>query len=169
MFSPTLTIFLNLCLAALTFAAPLSNEKLTTMGNAQQMGAGGGVLCFAVLILDILVWVEVIKSTRPPSHKLLWCVLVFLLPVVGPILYYVFSDRAKHNPEAGGYEQIAWESGRLSGRIVLWEERTAGVADDLDGTIATPSEDSSVRLRRATIAGSPRTSCKASLVVERSL
>ncbi|KAK1084433.1 hypothetical protein LTR33_002660, partial [Friedmanniomyces endolithicus] len=71
MFSPTLTIFLNLCLAALTFAAPLSNEKLTTMGNAQQMGAGGGVLSFAVLILDILVWVEVIKSTRPPSHKLL--------------------------------------------------------------------------------------------------
>ncbi len=68
MFSPTLTIFLNLCLAALTFAAPLSNEKLTTMGNAQQMGAGGGVLCFAVLILDILVW-----GTRIPIVRSVCC------------------------------------------------------------------------------------------------
>ncbi|TKA74357.1 hypothetical protein B0A55_05521 [Friedmanniomyces simplex] len=107
MFPTSLTILLQLCLAALTLAAPFANEKLTTMGNAQQYGAGGGVIGFIVLVLDILVWIEVLKSTRPPSHKLLWCVLVFLLPVVGPILYYVFSDRAKHNAGAGGYEQIA--------------------------------------------------------------
>ncbi|KAK3070197.1 hypothetical protein LTR53_000908 [Teratosphaeriaceae sp. CCFEE 6253] len=100
-------IFLQLCLAALTFAAPLASDKMSTMGNSQQMGAGGGVVGFAVLILDILVWIEVIKSTRPPSHKLLWSILVFLLPIVGPICYYLFSDRAKHNPAAGGYEPIA--------------------------------------------------------------
>ena len=52
--------------------------------------------------------VEVIKSTRPPSHKLLWSVLVFIFPVVGVIVYYIFSDREKRNPEAGaGYEPIA--------------------------------------------------------------
>ncbi|TKA30205.1 hypothetical protein B0A54_15399 [Friedmanniomyces endolithicus] len=67
MFSPALTILLNLCLAALTLAAPLANDKLTTMGNAEQMGAGGGVLGFAVLILDILVWST---QTLPPSYGL---------------------------------------------------------------------------------------------------
>jgi len=51
--------------------------------------------------------VEVLKSNRPPSHKLLWCVLVFIFPVVGVILYWLFSDRAKWNAGAGGYEPIA--------------------------------------------------------------
>ncbi|KAK3638890.1 hypothetical protein LTR56_012803 [Elasticomyces elasticus] len=98
-------LFLQLALAALTFAAPIN--EITTMGSSQQYGAGGGVVGFIILILDIIVWIEVLKSTRPPSHKLLWCVLVFFLPVVGPIVYYLFSDRTKHTPEAGGYEQIA--------------------------------------------------------------
>jgi len=49
-------LFLQLCLAALTFAAPLPSDKISTMGNAQQMGAGGGVVGFIILILDIMVW-----------------------------------------------------------------------------------------------------------------
>ena len=56
MINHTLTLLLQLCLAAFTFAAPLSNDKLTTMGSSQQMGAGGGVFGFIILVLDILVW-----------------------------------------------------------------------------------------------------------------
>ena len=37
-------------------------------------------------------------------RKLIWCLVVFLFPVVGMIVYYFFSNRAAHN--SGGYEAI---------------------------------------------------------------
>jgi hypothetical protein len=49
--------------------------------------------------------VEVIKSNRPVSHKLLWCVVVFLFPILGLIFYWLFSDRTSHMG-GGGYEAI---------------------------------------------------------------
>lgn len=48
--------------------------------------------------------VEVLRSDRPVSHKLLWCVLVFIFPLVGIIIYWLFSNREAHK---GGYESIA--------------------------------------------------------------
>jgi hypothetical protein len=130
-------------------------------GNAWQFGAGGGVVGFIVLILDIIVWsmfspltspclllrrptyhplsylfrysesteirsswgrmfygcdwgergwpvipVEVLKSNRPPLHKLLWCVVVFIFPIIGLVIYWLFSNRAAHN-SGSGYESIA--------------------------------------------------------------
>ncbi|KAH9908837.1 hypothetical protein F4778DRAFT_714191 [Xylariomycetidae sp. FL2044] len=106
MFQQPLSILLQFCLAALAFAAPIADETLTTTEAAPwQYGTGGGVLGFIVLILDIIVWIEVLKSNRPPSHKLLWCLLVFLFPVVGIIIYWLFSNRAAHN--SGGYEPLS--------------------------------------------------------------
>jgi hypothetical protein len=49
-------IFLQLCLAALCYAAPIADETLSTMDATTQYGAGGGVVGFIVLVLDILVW-----------------------------------------------------------------------------------------------------------------
>lgn len=49
--------------------------------------------------------VEVIKSSRPPSHKLLWSLLVFIFPIGGLILYWLFSNRAAHN-SGSGYEAL---------------------------------------------------------------
>lgn len=34
--------------------------------------------------------------------KLLWCLLVFLLPVIGMIIYWLFANRAAHR----GYEPV---------------------------------------------------------------
>ena len=42
---------------------------------------------------------EVLKSTRPASHKILWCLLVFIFPIVGVIIYYLFSDRRSHRSD----------------------------------------------------------------------
>lgn len=53
------SILLQLSLAALCYAAPLS----TTSSNASQYGTGGGIIGFIVLVLDILVWS---KSRRSP-------------------------------------------------------------------------------------------------------
>jgi len=75
-------------------------------GNAWQYGAGGGVVGFIVLILDIIVWIEVLKSNRPPLSKVLWCVGVFIFPIIGLVVYWLFSNRAAHNSESG-YESIA--------------------------------------------------------------
>ena len=118
-------LFLQLCLAALCSAAPITAQDATT-----QYGAGAGVIGFIVLVLDILVWskscsfpeslqpcremltshlVEVLKSSRPVSHKLLWSVLVFIFPIGGIVIYWLLSDRQKWN-NGNGYEAIVEET-----------------------------------------------------------
>ncbi|RMY72697.1 hypothetical protein D0864_01690 [Hortaea werneckii] len=120
-----LTLFLQLTLAMLTFAAPIANEPtFSAQSDAWQYGTGGGIVGFIVLVLDVIVWMEVLQSNRPVSHKVLWCVLVFIckattttsddyvpvadpvaVPIVGIIIYWLFSNREAHKPNAG-YEPI---------------------------------------------------------------
>ncbi|KAI1368964.1 hypothetical protein F5Y08DRAFT_294300 [Xylaria arbuscula] len=92
-------ILLQLCLAAWAIAAPLAEDAVTTATTKTpwQYGAGGGIVGFIVLILDIIVFVEVLKSNRPASNKLLWCLIVFLFPIVGMLIYFLFSNRKAHN------------------------------------------------------------------------
>lgn len=109
-------------LLSLSFAMAEETLSTSTHGNAWKYGSGGGIIGFIILILDIIVFstscciqysdrantlsaVEVLKSNRPPSHKLLWCVVVFLFPILGLILYWLFSDRAAH-AGSGTYEAI---------------------------------------------------------------
>merc|ERR1712000_66957 len=101
-----LTLFLQLALAMLTFAAPVANEPtFAAQSDAWQYGTGGGIVGFIVLVLDVIVWMEVLQSNRPVSHKVLWCVLVFIFPIVGILIYWLFSNREAHKPNAG-YEPI---------------------------------------------------------------
>ncbi|KAF2664795.1 hypothetical protein BT63DRAFT_460284 [Microthyrium microscopicum] len=102
-FQTLLSIILELCLFSLAEASPISTQN---HGNAWRYGAGGGVVGFIVLILDIIVFIEVLQSNRPVVHKVLWCLLVFLFPIGGMIIYWLFSNRAAHN-RGGGYEAIA--------------------------------------------------------------
>ncbi|KAI1329330.1 hypothetical protein F5Y16DRAFT_366541 [Xylariaceae sp. FL0255] len=98
MFHTTIHFLLQLCLAAWALAAPIDTEVVMTTGQTPwQYGAGGGVIGFIVLILDLIVFVEVLKSNRPTSSKLIWCLVVFFFPIVGMILYFLFSNRKAHN------------------------------------------------------------------------
>ncbi|KAJ3573325.1 hypothetical protein NPX13_g4744 [Xylaria arbuscula] len=92
-------ILLQLCLAAWAIAAPFAEDAVTTTTTKTpwQYGAGGGIVGFIVLILDIIVFVEVLKSNRPASNKLLWCLIVFLFPIIGMLIYFLFSNRKAHN------------------------------------------------------------------------
>jgi hypothetical protein len=110
-------LLLQLCLAALAFAAPMAGETMKTNSTPWQYGAGGGVVGFIVLILDLIVFsasislyppylagcilitpiVEVLKSNRPVPNKIIWCLVIWLLPVVGMIIYFLFSNRKAHN------------------------------------------------------------------------
>ncbi|KAJ4390818.1 hypothetical protein N0V93_004416 [Gnomoniopsis smithogilvyi] len=106
MFNVVLNLLLQFSLAALALGAPVVQDvSATTAGNSWQYGTGGGIIGFIVLVLDIIVFIEVLKSNRPPLHKLLWCLVVFLFPIVGMIVYWLFSNRAEHN-SGGSYEPL---------------------------------------------------------------
>lgn len=111
-------LLLQLCLATWAFAAPLAEDAITTTTTTApwHYGAGGGIIGFIILVLDLIVFgtstllsplcmisllttaaVEVIKSRRSGADKLIWCLVVFLFPVVGMIVYFLFSNRKAHN------------------------------------------------------------------------
>jgi hypothetical protein len=62
------TILLQLCLAPLGLAAPVSTEALD---NSWQYGTGGGLLGLVVLILDIIVFGEPPRPRRNPETQIL--------------------------------------------------------------------------------------------------
>ena len=46
---------------------------------------------FIILVIDIVVILDIIKSSKDTEKKILWIIAVVLLPVLGPILYYVLG------------------------------------------------------------------------------
>ncbi len=49
------------------------------------------LLGILVLVLDIIAIVSILKSSADSGSKLLWIVLVILLPVIGMILYFLMG------------------------------------------------------------------------------
>ncbi len=68
--APLTSLALQLCLAAVAFAAPLADHQIKTLGMnpGQQYGTGGGIVGFIVLVLDIIIWSK-------SSPRLLACCL----------------------------------------------------------------------------------------------
>ncbi|KAF9954557.1 hypothetical protein BGZ70_010531 [Mortierella alpina] len=56
----------------------------------------GSLLSLIVLILDLMAIIQVLNSDRPVLSKLLWCLLIFLCPIVGILIYYLFANRERH-------------------------------------------------------------------------
>jgi hypothetical protein len=115
MMNLALSLLLQLSMFMLAEAAPMTVQS----AKPWQAGTGGGIIGFIVLVLDIIAWskcpqppatvvvalrsqlirdaVEIFKSNRPVPNKVLWALVVFLFPVVGMIIYYLFSNRQAHN------------------------------------------------------------------------
>lgn len=55
----------------------------------------GNLLGLVVFVLDIVAIVDAVKSTMETGKKVLWIVLILLLPVVGLILYYLIGKKKK--------------------------------------------------------------------------
>ena len=53
----------------------------------------GRLIYIAIIVIDILVIIDIIKGSKDFEKKLLWIVAVILLPVLGPVLYYVIGKR----------------------------------------------------------------------------
>ncbi len=53
-----------------------------------------GLGSLLVLVLDIWAIVSIVGSSASTSSKVLWSLLVILLPVVGFVLWLIFGPRA---------------------------------------------------------------------------
>jgi len=53
----------------------------------------GGILGIVILVLDVWAILNLFKSSKPTGQKILWTVLILILPVVGLILYYLLGRK----------------------------------------------------------------------------
>jgi hypothetical protein len=53
----------------------------------------GGLFGLIVLVLDVWAIVKTIQSSASTGSKVLWIVLVLLLPVLGLILYWLMGPK----------------------------------------------------------------------------
>ena len=51
------------------------------------------ILYFIILVIDIVVIVDIVKSSKDTEKKILWIIAVVFLPVLGPILYYALGKK----------------------------------------------------------------------------
>ena len=51
------------------------------------------IFYFIILVIDIVVIVDIVKSSKDTEKKILWIIAVVFLPVLGPILYYVIGKK----------------------------------------------------------------------------
>jgi hypothetical protein len=49
------------------------------------------IIPILILILDIIVLFDIIRSYKDEEKKILWVIAVLFLPVFGPILWYFFG------------------------------------------------------------------------------
>jgi hypothetical protein len=57
----------------------------------------GGIFGLLVLIADIWAIVHVVQSSAGTGRKVLWIVLILLLPVIGLILWFLLGPRSGRN------------------------------------------------------------------------
>jgi len=53
----------------------------------------GALLGLVIVILDIIAIVDAVKSSMPTGQKVLWIILVLVLPVIGMVLYFVMGRK----------------------------------------------------------------------------
>lgn len=53
----------------------------------------GRLLSFLILVIDIIVIIDIVRSNKDTEKKILWIIAVVFLPVLGPILYYFLGNR----------------------------------------------------------------------------
>ena len=52
-----------------------------------------GLLGIAIIVLDIIAIVDALKSQLETGKKILWIVLVIILPVIGMVLYFLVGKK----------------------------------------------------------------------------
>ncbi len=53
----------------------------------------GRLIYLLVLVLDVIVVLDILRSSKDMEKKILWIIAVVFLPVLGPVLYYVIGKQ----------------------------------------------------------------------------
>ena len=53
-----------------------------------------GIAGLLILILDIYAIVRVVSSSADTGMKLVWVIVILLLPLLGPILYFLIGAKS---------------------------------------------------------------------------
>jgi hypothetical protein len=53
----------------------------------------GRLISIIVLIIDIVVVMDILRSNKDMEKKILWIIAVIFLPLLGPVLYYVIGKK----------------------------------------------------------------------------
>lgn len=51
------------------------------------------LLGLVILVADIIAILDCLKSNKETGHKILWIVLILILPIVGMILYFLIGKK----------------------------------------------------------------------------
>ena len=51
------------------------------------------LLGLIILVLDIIAIVDCVKGSKPKGHKVLWIILILVLPILGLVLYYLMGRK----------------------------------------------------------------------------
>ncbi|MBS1506243.1 MAG: PLDc_N domain-containing protein [Bacteroidetes bacterium] len=53
----------------------------------------GRLISLLILVLDIVVILDILKSNKDMEKKVLWIIVVIFLPLLGPVLYYLLGKK----------------------------------------------------------------------------
>lgn len=53
----------------------------------------GGLIGLIILVLDIVAIVDLFKSAKDMGKKVLWTILIIVLPLIGMVLYFVIGKK----------------------------------------------------------------------------
>lgn len=70
--------------------------SLTLTSCDRRDGYGGYTMWGAlILILDIIAMIDVLRQNWPLGKKIIWIAIIYFLPILGLILYYLIAGRNK--------------------------------------------------------------------------
>jgi hypothetical protein len=53
----------------------------------------GGLIGLVILVLDIIAIVDLFKGAMDTGKKILWLVLILVLPLIGMVLYFLIGKK----------------------------------------------------------------------------
>ena len=52
-----------------------------------------GIIGLIILVLDIVAIVDCVKSGKTTGQKVLWIILILVLPIIGLVAYYLVGKK----------------------------------------------------------------------------
>src|SRR5262245_48576370 len=70
-----------------------SKVQRNPWGGTTMLSMQGGLIGLAILVLDVYCIIRVLGTTASTGTKVLWVVIILILPVLGPILWFLFGPK----------------------------------------------------------------------------